>query len=687
MQAGADCSYKPKPLPADDDAFTARRLAEEELAFNRRTMVEIYQKEGRRNPAWDDRAVAFLDAFARYFACTPDCPRARDLVPEAEALLEAGCDDPMVLYCCATAYEDAEQKERAEALLREALEGFEGSRYPGIRTAFALMRLSRLLSRAPDQQTRNDAAMMRQQAVRLFARATGDGTYRPDEMRVMLAQLRAQWDDLGLGEKRVFYETVRDTAGHPLYVEQVIGGMYEIDAAWDARGGKLAYKVSERKWQRFEEHLKKARELLVAAWRAHPEFPDAPALMIPVTAGGYAKPWETPRMWFDRAVAAQFDFGEAYHLGVECLETKRFDTGVPFWFFEAVQRIAVDMEWDDAYWKKRKTYPRLQEMFAGYAEQGLPSRRDYYRSVQAAVEWYYQHYDEARGILEELGDRFDDSVFSDWFETPAAQAKREIMLLSGASGDEMQRAERLRASGRFEEALKTYRKVAAQADEEVGKLVRDSVVALDMEREFADGDWVRFMPPPDFAGWSYRAGDWRYLPDGALEAKSWDKGFWLLCDADLGRRLEIQGEIEFVGAPEGTYNEAGLMLARTGMTPCDYVYWGASSREKYVKLTHNYWDDETKVARVEVKKRNTFLVQLWDDRIIVYLNDAPVLQLSDMEITSYGGAVTSGLSSSAVGPGLTVRYRKKKRTRHGRGIGRGAGGKGRNSDAGRTRKP
>ncbi len=65
--------YKPKPLPADDDAFTARRLAEEELAFNRRTMVEIYQKEGRRNPAWDDRAVAFLDAFARYFACTPDC--------------------------------------------------------------------------------------------------------------------------------------------------------------------------------------------------------------------------------------------------------------------------------------------------------------------------------------------------------------------------------------------------------------------------------------------------------------------------------------------------------------------------------------------------------------------------------------------------------------------------------------
>src|SRR5439155_9015886 len=95
------------------------------------------------------------------------------------------------------------------------------------------------------------------------------------------------------------------------WLVQMIGGLYQINAAWEARGKGWASEVTDAGWKGFHEHLTAARECLTAAYKLHPEFPEAATHMITVAMGDSEKD-ETPRKWFDLATAAQIDYLPAY---------------------------------------------------------------------------------------------------------------------------------------------------------------------------------------------------------------------------------------------------------------------------------------------------------------------------------------------------------------------------------------
>ena len=126
------------------------------------------------------------------------------------------------------------------------------------------------------------------------------------------------------------------------------------------RGGAWSSEVTEGGWQGWKTNLAKARAILTKSWELNPRDSGAAALMIDVAMGDGGGKKEM-RLWFDRSVAAEMDFFDAYRallwalcprwhgsheemllLGDEFLRTARFDTCVPFHYFKVVADIASE---------------------------------------------------------------------------------------------------------------------------------------------------------------------------------------------------------------------------------------------------------------------------------------------------------------------------------------------------------
>ncbi len=88
-------AYQAKPLPAASKARTARQEGQAYLAFLVARMSGAYREFGRRDPAWDAEAIAFLEASAQVFADAPGAPTARELLAAGDAAARRGCRDPL----------------------------------------------------------------------------------------------------------------------------------------------------------------------------------------------------------------------------------------------------------------------------------------------------------------------------------------------------------------------------------------------------------------------------------------------------------------------------------------------------------------------------------------------------------------------------------------------------------------
>lgn len=83
----------------------------------------------------------------------------------------------------------------------------------------------------------------------------------------------------------------------------IIRGLYHKNNAWLARGGGLAYTVSEEGWRLFKYHLELAKEDLEKAYSLNPDDPNSASSMITVLMGLRYEEKEMEK-WFQRAVAS-----------------------------------------------------------------------------------------------------------------------------------------------------------------------------------------------------------------------------------------------------------------------------------------------------------------------------------------------------------------------------------------------
>ena len=223
----------------------------------------------------------------------------------------------------------------------------------------------------------------------------------------------------------------------------------------------------------FRAEFEEARKALTEAYEMHPEFPEPAGMMasLAMAVGDSAG----VREWFDRAVAAQLDYEPAYQnvmwalrlgwgandailreFGLECLATKRFDTIVPSMFIRAVRSTGSEPDsWRDAY-KVPGTYERLQECYEGYlAEPVNEPNWDRWKSDYAIAAWASAQYDDAKKLLEELGDRFDNTRYAA-AGIPEYEVRIGIEAATGAFGRDVQTAEELFAEKKMKQAAPLF---------------------------------------------------------------------------------------------------------------------------------------------------------------------------------------------------------------------------------------
>ena len=325
---------------------------------------------------------------------------------------------------------------------------------------------------------------------------------------------------------------------------------------------------------------------------AAPGLPGA-GRALDASGGGWRRPADdTPRLWFDHAAAAQFDWTPAYtqmrqHLvncedvdaiyafGVECLKTGRYDTDVPWRFLVVLSDIQLVTK-SDAYWRRPEVYANLCEFFRKNAQDTRNKNMDFFHSQEALLAYGAGHFQDARKALDKVGDRM---VKHGVFLVNAGNvdlAMGRTYALTGPLAAQVQTMEKADQAGQVEQAAQSCRQMLAALDRaDKGRpYLRDRLATTQIEARCAAGEWTPIQPDADLAGWSATVGQWSVDDKGGLVGK-WNPSdpcaAMLLCHAKIGPNFEVMGHAEVVESDGGGSFGAILSFAnRQSFWECSF---------------------------------------------------------------------------------------------------------------------
>jgi len=438
-------------IPNGPDVRTQKDMHVVLKKFYRRTIVDSYKEHGTHSPKWDKAAIQFLTHYADSRIPVP-CPCAAppsNLPAECKAVIALGCIDPEVGSCYGILLCGSGKKDEGIRLLRESLSRYEKSAYPKCRMRTVPINLIYELQEFGNKGiSKEELARLRELVFKWTVDSFVDGSYRPGDDEAIIYTVVPEQGD---GSEGLFggrwidlYAAIQNKAGAFPYASDYIGGYCHISHAWELRGSGYADTVTREGWRGYEKEFGLARKLLTRAWKRNPGLPEAPCEMIEVATGDDRGPDDNLVKWFERSVAAQIDYDPAYMrgrfgqlprwggdyphmyaLGVSALMTKRFDTGAPWQFYQTVAEITHDVHGDRSYWKSPETTKYLKILFDGYAKSGYEGSPEHIRSVEAAMAFYCGRFDDARRILDQLGNKVEKNMFLQ-MGTPYSLARRQI---------------------------------------------------------------------------------------------------------------------------------------------------------------------------------------------------------------------------------------------------------------------
>jgi hypothetical protein len=587
------------PLVGDDPASkpagpsTWHDYRDGMIAFNQRTLSVAYKSVGKHGP-WDADAVKFLDDMAVRFSAgnlnwvyhpKGGVKSLEELAAAGKALVDAGCTDPLVGYCYGFALHESGKPAEALPYVQAAAEGLEPAGYPSSRIAGAAARLMKL-----DPST---AEGMRP-VVEMHRLKTCCGKLDDTARRQAAEHTSSDLTAAGRAAQVAFTDKLREMPDADPWVLNVLDGRLHIKLAWDSRGGGWANTVTDEGWRGFFDHLAKARDSLTAAYKLAPHLPEASIEMITVSMGAGEKLGEDQNTWFDRATAAQLDHDHAYatmlnallprwggtyaqmfDLGRRGVMTGRYDTIAPWQFVRAVQRIVNDSggNWP-AVLARPGVYEGLVEVANKYAAYSVKvgHPEGWFLTFRAALAWRADKYAEARKLLDKAGEGIDPTAFLEFGSQNPPAAIGHVYAMSGPQAAAVEEAEASLEAERYEDALKSFRAVAAAADnpERMKPYLEARIELVDRKAKFARGDWVEVQPDQTLKGWRAVSGAWEVDKDGVLVGRNAGKYMPAIVFSEpLGPRFEVACRME----PGTPTSQPGVALAR-GEHPVYYVSFG-----------------------------------------------------------------------------------------------------------------
>jgi hypothetical protein len=606
------------------------------LGFNRRALHDFYAANGKKDAKWDKLVEKLFDGMAVYFANfeaepiyrLPNQPPTAELEELGQSIVDAGCDDPTARYCYAVIMTDMHgDRPEYRAIIEQCAEQLNkpgGS--PSWRGVWAAERLSRPTGREDAVERADRAETFRIVAIDFIARHK----YEDVDARIVYKQLWTNLDAAGVDVQREFVkalEAKKDLAGDAAWVRETIIGAHDVEAAWHLRGGGWANTVTEGGWAGFRRYLGEARDHLKKAHEMHPNWPEAAVKMITVAMGAGDELNERQREWFDRAVAAQFDYEAAYNnflwalrprwggsipsmydVGVECAQTKRYDTRVPRLYMRTLNDIASEVGTN--YWRGPGIYEQVQELYDGmvdYANKRQPpgtAEVDSMRSEQAAFAWRITRYDEARQLLDGLGDRFDASMFEN-VGAMGMLARSHAYAMRPGLAEQVNEAERLASVNDVDEAIKSYDAAAAPlaADDKALFFLKSRLKQLRWQKQFEAGEWVDVQPEKDLAGWSPQAGKWEVDEKGGLVGTfTTPQLAWIPCSAPFLRgNIVVEGNVEL---PADSNCSAGIGMTYNSLSTIYGMYLRREKGQTKGQLRRDFWP--AKFDAVDLQSSNKF---------------------------------------------------------------------------------
>lgn len=629
-----------RPLPCGPDVHLWKEQREREERLIHRLLVEIYPERGIRDDRWDAAATGFLGHMEAHYLGDPAAPSEKDLIAEGRALVEGlGCTDPVVLACLGGALQDSDAPEDAGGFLQEAFKAFAHTDHPALLKRNLAARMTRLHS---CDSTKDEAATRRWAsiAVRKTIDALRDGSYQRGEERLAVQQILRDWDLLYDGHVDELLALLRDTPGLDPWVADCAAGKAHIVKAWEARGSGWAYEVTEEGWRDFRENLKMARKCLVRAWRSHPERPEAPALMIDVVMGGEGRAGETIRVWFDRAIAAEFDYLPAYRSYMHallprwggsldaqyafaraCAETRRFDTDVPLQLYRVFVKMDVDAKGAERAWRRPDAFGLLKGVFDGYVATTKGARQRVNRAMLVVSAWRCDRFDEACRLLQRT-----DDLDMDALQRELGMSTNRIHTLAAGRGGpwaaEIAAAE-ASAVRDPEGAVASMGALLGRPDLDAPTraYVNHRLALIGMQRGWRAGEWVPLDIPPDGEGWSLRSGVWTMEDDGGLRGSSSSDGMMLVSDAVFEGDLEMQGDLAWGESPYLWRYNGGFLFGFAEDTPDEYASMLLFKHESVATLQRRaYLPEHVTGSAAQVAATNHLRLKIASGRATATIN-------------------------------------------------------------------
>jgi hypothetical protein len=572
--AGRDDARAAEPTfavtrPAPEPPVTWHEVRDQYAAFNRATCSGAYQQVGTHGP-WDADAIRFLERMEVYFTGgavdvyydPPNIPTQQELLGDGRALVDAGCTDPLVVYCYAAILHDSGDVAGAAEPLHRCVMQMLAGKYPPYRKLAAAQRLLKV---ATDPNVRRRLAGAAEHNAVLLTR----GPLSYAERRKVLESLQELHDAKPPAQRMAAVKAMEGTGSADPWLVDMMAGHAHVKLAWEARGGGVASTVTDDGWRGFHEHLALARDRFTRAWKLAPELPEAPAMMITVAKGAGDVLGEDPATWLDRALAAQLDYTDAYEqmtggpllprwggsydamfaLGLRAARSGRYDTALPYQLIDVVIRIVKDDGGSWGFVELPGVYEEVARVCDGYADalKDSPKRAAFYTSLRAAAAWRAGRLGESRRVLERLGDRVDPHAFTVMRSQTPHAAIGYVYAITSPEAARVRRAEAALAAGDAAAALIGFRAAGAAlaAEEATHPYFEARVTLLERRERLAKGEWVDLKPDVGLTGWQTVGGTWTVAKDSSIfcSPSRTTRTPILLLNEEVGTRFEITGRL------------------------------------------------------------------------------------------------------------------------------------------------
>lgn len=491
-----------------------------------------------------------------------------DLAGDARKLMAAGCDDALACFVCQLCLvaEHGDWREGMTALARSKGNGNSATRLAAIDCLRAHQEIMWL-----KKKTRVDYRDHEAQLAQLV-RAVDDGSYAPEFEAVFLRdQLEMLKAIDKIREDRFQAILVAwQKSKWPDWVKFTLVGRAEIEWAWKLRGGGWASTVTDAGAQGFIKHIEDARKVLEKAWELRPDRPEAATLMITVSMGT-GSPIQVTRQWFDRAVAAQFDYAPAYvsmtyayrprwggsreqmlEFGKACAATKRYDTTVPGVIYDACEGLGVESANPNEVFSNPIVRESVIDVAKGYLDRaGVSSRLHRSLASDAALAtWMAGDPVVAARALKEAGPELSAPARERlWRLLHHEEGMRKaVAAAAGELGEDVQNLERTSNTGDVVQLKKDLAVLnpAALKTEQARLYLAEAKAWAGFGEALEKGGWQKLPVFPGLSVFASNGGTWKADSKGEITFVG-DDDFMvdLVFASPMAQNVELKAEVEF----------------------------------------------------------------------------------------------------------------------------------------------